>query len=103
MPGRASISRGACVGHFLPTRLARSFERCAIEETHLDVSLENVDVPERRVFYTRDGIAVVHEFSHICSTFRHPCKPFTRNRSQLIGVPHASANLSIHNEKTHDA
>jgi len=58
-------------------------ERCAVEETDVDVTFECVDVPEWRVFDTCDRATIVHQFADIFSTLPHLRKPLLRDGPQL--------------------
>ena len=50
----------------------------ATKEPDIDVRSEDVDVAKCRVLYTRSGMAVMHNLSHIVSTAPHRLKPALR-------------------------
>src|SRR5262245_14794030 len=62
----------------------RIVQRCATEETNVDMGFKDVDITECCIFYASDRAAVVHQFSHIAAALSHLRKPPLRNRMQLI-------------------
>jgi hypothetical protein len=74
-------------------------ERCAVEEADIDMTLECIDVPERRIFYACDRATVVNQLSHIVTAFPHLLKPPLRNRPQLgraIDQPEVDSRVSLY-------
>jgi len=74
-------------------------EYCPAEESHVDMALECVDVPERRIFYTGYGAAIVHQLSDILTAVPHLREPVLGNRAQLdraIEEPGVDSRVASH-------
>jgi hypothetical protein len=61
----------------------RIIERRAVEEADIDMTLERVDLPERRIFDASDRTPVVHQLQHVVTAFAHPLEPALRDGPQL--------------------
>jgi hypothetical protein len=72
----------AFAGAFHKTR--RIGERRAVEEADVHVSLEGVDVSKRGVFHAGDGVAIVHELTHVGPATAHVLKPRAGDASQFV-------------------
>src|SRR5688500_335988 len=59
----------------------------ASEEPHIDVGPEGVDVREACISDTRSRAPVVHQFSHVVTTFPHALEPRARHRTQVLRLP----------------
>lgn len=76
----------------------RVIEKCAVEETHVDVVPEGVHVSEHRIPYAGDRAAVVHQFADIVTALPHVVKPPFRHRTQfarLIVQPAIDSRISF--------
>src|SRR5262245_46530986 len=58
----------------------------AAKEPDVDVSLEGVDVGERRIHYTCGGLAVMQHLSNVVAAIAHDLEPALRDRPQLTGM-----------------
>lgn len=61
-------------------------QRCALEESHVDVRGEDVDIPEGYVSQTGCGAAIVQEFAHFIAALLHHLKPLFGVGSQLTAM-----------------
>src|SRR4026209_338957 len=88
-----SVEVRAGLQFYVPHALAASFqeaggifEQCPVEKANVDVVLEGVDVPERRIFDARDGAAIVHQFADVIATAPHLCEPKPGDGPKVGGI-----------------
>ena len=74
--------------HALPSTFEQAGgirEHRAIVEADTRMSLERVDIPERRVTQACDGTTIVQEFSNIGAAAAHALKPHPRYEPERVG------------------
>src|SRR5436190_11890853 len=62
------------------------WQRVAVEEPHVDVGSEYIDVAEGRISQTCHWTAVVQKLPHFVPAFPHHLKPLLRDGSQFTGM-----------------
>src|SRR5215469_927876 len=65
---------------------SRIRQRGAVEEPHVYVRGENIDVAERRISQTGNRTAVMQKLPDFVPAFSHHLKPVMRDGSQLAGM-----------------
>ena len=79
-------------------KAGRVVERRPVEEADIHMSTEGVDVPKRRIFHKRGGMAIVQKFADVRPAAAHLFEPWLGDPSQLVirlGKPSVNAGVSL--------